>query len=65
MKPQKHPQKTGVSGGRFGLERAGSDPGTLGFVARADVAQMVEHLHGKEGVRGSSPRVGFAAIPLQ
>jgi Core-2/I-Branching enzyme len=25
----------------------------------ADVAQPVEHLHGKEGVRGSSPRVGF------
>ncbi len=27
--------------------------------ARADVAQLVEHLHGKEGVRGSSPRVGL------
>ena len=24
----------------------------------ADVAQLVEHLHGKEGVRGSSPLVG-------
>ena len=28
--------------------------------ARADVAQLVEHLHGKEGVRGSSPLVGLA-----
>jgi hypothetical protein len=32
---------------------------TLGFGLRADVAQLVEHLHGKEGVRGSSPRVGL------
>jgi hypothetical protein len=32
---------------------------TVGFAVRADVAQLVEHLHGKEGVRGSSPRVGF------
>jgi hypothetical protein len=63
--PEKHPRKTGVSGGRVGSERTGADPGTLGFVARADVAQMVEHLHGKEGVRGSSPRVGFARILLQ
>ena len=30
----------------------------------ADVAQLVEHLHGKEGVRGSSPLVGFTWIRL-
>lgn len=24
----------------------------------ADIAQPVEHFHGKEGVRGSNPRVG-------
>src|ERR1700683_1356454 len=29
----------------------------------ADVAQLVEHLHGKEGVRGSSPRVGLPPAP--
>jgi hypothetical protein len=33
----------------------------LGFGLRADVAQLVEHLHGKEGVRGSSPLVGLPA----
>ena len=31
---------------------------------RADVAQLVEHLHGKEGVRGSSPRVGSRRYAL-
>ena len=31
----------------------------------ADVAQLVEHLHGKEGVRGSSPRVGSPRKPLE
>ncbi len=29
----------------------------------ADVAQLVEHLHGKEGVRGSSPLVGSSGRP--
>ena len=28
--------------------------------ARALLAQLVEHLHGKEGVDGSSPSEGFA-----
>jgi hypothetical protein len=32
--------------------------------ARADVAQLVEHLHGKEGVSGSSPDVGFARFGI-
>ena len=40
--------------------RSRSAATALGFELRADVAQLVEHLHGKEGVRGSSPRVGFA-----
>ena len=34
----------------------------LGSAVRADVAQLVEHLHGKEGVRGSSPRVGLPRL---
>ena len=29
---------------------------------RARVAQLVEHLHGKEGVRGSSPLPGFGGL---
>ena len=33
---------------------------TLG--SRADLAQLVEHLHGKEGVIGSSPIVGFRSF---
>jgi hypothetical protein len=28
------------------------------------LAQLVEHLHGKEGVDGSSPSEGFAKAPL-
>src|SRR5207253_11511715 len=28
------------------------------------LAQLVEHLHGKEGVDGSSPSEGFASSPL-
>src|SRR5829696_9208579 len=47
-----------------GSAYAGSNPAppTTGHRAGkyADVAQLVEHLHGKEGVRGSSPLVGFA-----
>jgi hypothetical protein len=27
------------------------------------LAQLVEHLHGKEGVNGSSPSEGFANLP--
>jgi hypothetical protein len=30
----------------------------------ADVAQLVEHLHGKEGVSGSSPDVGLRMEPV-
>ncbi len=26
--------------------------------SRADVAQLVEHVHGKDGVAGSSPAIG-------
>jgi hypothetical protein len=37
---------------------------TVGLGLRADVAQLVEHLHGKEGVRGSSPLVGLLAHSL-
>src|SRR5215212_10339535 len=47
----------------IGSAYAGSNPAppTTGLRAGkyADVAQLVEHLHGKEGVRGSSPLVGF------
>jgi hypothetical protein len=32
---------------------------------RADVAQLVEHFTRNEGVRGSSPRVGFAVLPVK
>jgi hypothetical protein len=31
--------------------------------ARALLAQLVEHLHGKEGVDGSSPSEGLAKVP--
>src|SRR4051812_20804997 len=48
----------------IGSAYAGSNPAppTAGSEAgkHADVAQLVEHLHGKEGVRGSSPLVGLA-----
>ncbi len=50
-------------GGEQGAGQARSGI-TVGFAVRADVAQLVEHLHGKEGVRGSSPRVGLTSIPL-
>ena len=42
---------------------SGSAAITLGFGLRADVAQLVEHLHGKEGVSGSSPDVGLPQKP--
>jgi ribosome-associated protein len=41
-----------------GYAYAGSNPAP----PIADVAQLVEHLHGKEGVRGSSPLVGFPVL---
>src|ERR671916_3040365 len=47
---------------RVGTAYAGSNPAPpIRPTGRynADVAQPVEHLHGKEGVRGSSPLVGF------
>jgi hypothetical protein len=37
----------------------------LGFVDDADVAQLVEHLHGKAEVPGSSPGVGFVTLVLR
>src|SRR5215213_7161171 len=50
-----------------GSAYAGSNPAppTTGHRAGkyADVAQLVEHLHGKEGVRGSSPLVGSQEGP--
>src|SRR6201987_154378 len=33
----------------------------LQFRAQADVAQLVEHITRKDGVRGSNPRVGFSS----
>jgi hypothetical protein len=35
------------------------------LVALALLAQLVEHLHGKEGVNGSSPLEGFSEAPAQ
>ena len=63
--PKTPPGGRGVSGGHRESDPTRSAPGTLGLIVRADVAQLVEHLHGKEGVRGSSPRVGLAQNPLQ
>ena len=42
------------------LAFGGSNPSlpTILFLIRADVAQSVEHLHGKEGVVGSNPTIG-------
>jgi hypothetical protein len=45
---------------RVGSAYAGSNPAPP-TARHADVAQLVEHLHGKEGVRGSSPLVGSDA----
>jgi len=39
--------------------------GPLDDVRVADVAQLVEHFTRNEGVRGSSPRVGFRKAPLK
>src|SRR3954471_10342352 len=38
----------------------GLEPGTANLSRLALLAQLVEHLHGKEGVDGSSPSEGFA-----
>src|SRR5690242_473511 len=40
-----------------------ASPGTIPLLAL--LAQLVEHLHGKEGVDGSSPSEGFAKRPAQ
>jgi hypothetical protein len=37
----------------------------LPWAPSALLAQLVEHLHGKEGVDGSSPSEGFAFSPAQ
>lgn len=39
------------------LQRSAADQGTIWGLA--DVAQLVEHRHGKAGVKGSSPFVGL------
>ena len=44
-----------------GAAYPGSNPGSPTSVAR--LAQLAEHLHGKEGVRGSSPRPGSISSP--
>ena len=54
---------TCVDGQRPGARRRDSASGArLGAVAL--LAQLVEHLHGKEGVAGSSPAEGFARAPV-
>ena len=45
-----------------GAAYLGSNPSSPTSVAR--LAQLAEHLHGKEGVRGSSPRPGSISPPL-
>jgi hypothetical protein len=40
------------------LLRSASGPAAVGCEHQADVAQLVEHRHGKAGVKGSSPFVG-------
>src|SRR5437016_3017798 len=40
--------------------RGGESPACRYPPARAHLAQLVEHFHGKEGVDGSSPSVGFS-----
>jgi hypothetical protein len=42
------------------LQRSAADQGTIRGLA--DVAQLVEHRHGKAGVKGSSPFVGFVGL---
>jgi hypothetical protein len=44
---------------------AGSRAGRLQYGGAALLAQLVEHLHGKEGVNGSSPLEGFSEAPAQ
>ena len=43
----------------------GRTSGTARVRGRADVAQLVEHLHGKQEVPGSNPGVGFAFFACQ
>src|SRR6185503_15265601 len=50
-------RRDGAPGGR-------GPPGAAILGPPALLAQSVEHLHGKEGVNGSSPLEGFAAIWL-
>src|SRR5437588_6984310 len=40
--------------------QGGESPACRYPPARAHLAQLVEHFHGKEGVDGSSPSVGFS-----
>ncbi len=58
--PKPPPETTGtlvVCTGQIVLRRT---PETATIRGRADVAQLVEHLHGKQEVPGSNPGVGFA-----
>src|SRR5947208_13758203 len=41
----------------------GFEPGTANLSRLALLAQLVEHLHGKEGADGSSPSEGSARAP--
>jgi hypothetical protein len=53
-----------MSGSRaLEMRRSAGPPRRYDAERHADVAQLVEHLHGKEGVRGSSPRVGLPQKP--
>jgi hypothetical protein len=47
----------------FPSARRDSDPTAARLRALALLAQLVEHLHGKEGVNGSSPLEGFTKSP--
>jgi hypothetical protein len=48
---------------RLARPLAAGRPAPLSLATPALLAQSVEHLHGKEGVNGSSPLEGFAATP--
>src|SRR5580704_5666496 len=56
---QKHPRQRGSSALYIERDdtRSADDHGRIR--GRADVAQLVEHLHGKQEVSGSSPDVGL------
>jgi hypothetical protein len=70
--PQKRPRQRGSSAVYFErhlcissdmLQRSATDQGTIRGLA--DVAQLVEHRHGKAGVKGSSPFVGLGFLATE